>query len=111
MRPTLNAHESQYIGPRFFGYNSPAAAARVVFKPSTDSASLVAPSQKKNFQFWVWGSLGGALQVGFSHFYGLLCTALDAHLMGPRFGPNIFIHIKHAQPNTKTHETSSETTI
>ena len=56
----FNAHQNPYIGRRFFGYNSPAAAAREVFKPSTDSASLVVPSQKKNFQFWVWGSLGGA---------------------------------------------------
>ena len=38
---------------------------------TSDSAILVVPSQKKNFQFWVWGSLGGALQVGvFSHFKG-----------------------------------------
>ena len=36
-----------------------------MFKPSTDSASLVVPIQKKIFQFWVWGSLGGASQVGF----------------------------------------------
>jgi len=73
-----------------FGYNSPPAAAREVFKPSTDSASLVVPSQK-NFQFWVWASLGGASQVGvFSRLYGLFYPALDAHRMGPRFGPNIF---------------------
>ena len=59
-----------------------------------DSASLVVSSQKKIFQFWVWGSLGGASQVGvFSYFYGLLCTALDAHLMGPRFDPNIFMKL------------------
>jgi len=57
-----------------------------------DSASLVVSSQNKKFQFWVWGSLGGASQVEvFSHFYGLLYTALDAHLMGPRFCPNIFM--------------------
>jgi len=30
-----------------FGYNSPAAAARELFKPSADSASLVVPSKKK----------------------------------------------------------------
>jgi len=35
--------------------------------------------------------LGGASQVGvFSGFHGLLFPALDAHRMGPRFGPNIF---------------------
>jgi len=57
-----------------------------------DSASLVVSSQKKNFQFWVWRYLGGASQVGvFSYFCGLLCTALDTHLMGPRFGPKILM--------------------
>jgi len=92
----FNAHQSQYVGSRFFGYNSPAAAAREVFKPSTDSASLVVPSQKNIFQFWVLGSLGGSSQVGvFSHFYGKmrLYPALDAHRMGPHFGPNIFMKL------------------
>ena len=50
------------IGRYSFGHNSPAAAAGEVFKPSTDSASLLVPSQKK-FQFWVWGSLVGVSQV------------------------------------------------
>ena len=58
----FNAHASQYVGARFFGYNSPAAAAREVFKPSTHSASLVVPSQKKNFSFMLWVLLGGSLQ-------------------------------------------------
>jgi len=30
-----------------------------MFKPFTDSANLVVPSQKKIIQFWVWGSQGG----------------------------------------------------
>jgi len=34
-------------GSCIFGYNSAPAAAREVFKPSTDSASLVVSSQKK----------------------------------------------------------------
>jgi len=57
----FNAHQNPYIGSRFFGYNSPAAAAREVFKPSTDSASLVVPSQKK---ISVLGSLGGRHKWG-----------------------------------------------
>ena len=90
----LNVHQSHYSGSQFFGYNSPAAAAREVFKPSTDSASLVVPRQKKFFQFWVLGSIGGSSQVGvFLHFYGLLYPALDAHRMGPHFGPNIFMKL------------------
>ena len=36
-----------YSGSCIFGYNSAPAAAREVFKPSTDSASLVVSSQKK----------------------------------------------------------------
>ena len=88
--PPFNDRKSQQIGAYVFGYNSPAAAAREVLKPSTYSASLVVPSQKIFFQLCVWGSLGGASQVGmFSRFYGLLYLALDAHRMGPHFGPNI----------------------
>jgi len=52
-----------YIVRYSFGHNSAAAAAREVFKPSTDSASLLGPSQK-NFQFWVWGSHWGTSQMG-----------------------------------------------
>jgi len=47
-----------FSGRHSFGHNSPAAAAREVFKTSTDSASPVVPSQKK-FQIWVRGFLGG----------------------------------------------------
>ena len=93
LREPFNDRKSQQMGEYVFGYNSPAAAAREVFKPSTDSslASLVVPSQKKHFQFWVWGSLGGASQVGvLSRFYGLLYTVLDAHRMSSHFGPSIF---------------------
>ena len=86
----FNAHQSQYVGSRFFGYISPAAAAREVFKPSTDSASLVVPSQKNFFQFWVLGSLGGSSQVGvFSHFFGLITrpwTPIEwAHILAQVF--------------------------
>ena len=62
---SFNAHAGHCSGRHSFGHNSPAAAAREVFKPSTDSASLVVPSQKKKIiQFWVWGSLGGTSQMG-----------------------------------------------
>jgi len=65
MKP-FNDRAGQYIGPYFFGHNSPAAAARKVFKPSTNSASLVVPSQK-NFSVlglgFSWGDVtsGGVL--------------------------------------------------
>jgi len=64
MLKPFNDHRSQLIGSSLFCYNSPAAAPREVFKPSPDSASLVVSSQKKNFQFWVRGSLGWSSQVG-----------------------------------------------
>ena len=66
-----------------------------MFKPSTDLASLVVSSQKKNFQFRVRVFFGGASQVGvFSRFYGLLCPALDASRMGPHFRSNIFFETR-----------------
>jgi len=44
-------------------YNSPADWARELFKPSTDSASLLVEIVKFFFSFWVWGSLVGTSQV------------------------------------------------
>ena len=45
----FNDHRSQLNGSRFFCYNSPAAAAREVFKPSTDAESRLGSIQKKIF--------------------------------------------------------------
>jgi len=59
----FNDHASQYIGARFFGYNSPAAIARELFKPSMDATSLL-DSIKKNFLIWVRGSPGRGSQSG-----------------------------------------------
>jgi len=47
------------MGSHVFVHNSPAAAAREVFKPSADSARLVVPSQKKLFSFRFGVLLGG----------------------------------------------------
>jgi len=44
-------------------YNSPDDWARELFKPSTDSASLVAEIEKKIFRFR-WGVYGGTPQAG-----------------------------------------------
>ena len=90
----FNDHQSHYSGSSFFCYNTAPAAAREVFKPSTDSASLLVSSQKTIFQFRVRSFLGGASQVGvFSRFDGLLCPALDANRMGPHFRSNIFMKL------------------
>jgi len=48
----------QHIGTPFFGHKSPAARARELFKPSTDSASLLVDIEKKVFRFgfeFFWG--------------------------------------------------------
>jgi len=42
------------IGWPFFGHKSPTAIARELFKPSTDSASLLADIEKNVFRFR-WG--------------------------------------------------------
>ena len=60
-------HKNQSIGSSFFGYNSPAALAREVFKPSVDSASLVVSSQIKIFSFGFGVLLGGR------HKWGCFC--------------------------------------
>ena len=60
----FNDRTGHYSGSCIFGYNSAPAAAREVFKPSTDSASLVVSSQKKKFQFWFRGSRGGRHKWG-----------------------------------------------
>jgi len=57
----FNDHQSHYNGSCIFGYNSATAAAREVFKHSTDSASLVVSSQKKIF------SLGLGVLLGWRH--------------------------------------------
>jgi len=38
-------------------YDSPADWARKLFKPPTDSASLLVENEKNFFSFWVWGFL------------------------------------------------------
>ena len=60
----FNDHASHCSGSCFFGYNSPPAAARELFKPSTDSASLVVPSQKPNFSVLGLGFFWGSVTCG-----------------------------------------------
>ena len=60
----FNDRKIQQIGTYVFGYNSPPAPAREVFKPTTDSASLVVPSQKTVFSFGFGVLLGGRHKWG-----------------------------------------------
>jgi len=65
----------------FFGLKLPAARARELFKPCTDSASLLVDIEKK--KFFVLGLLGGTSQVGvFLCYFGHLFLALGAVPMG-----------------------------
>jgi len=61
----FNARAGHFSGRHSFGHNAPAAAAGEVFKPSTDSAGLVVPSQKKFFSVlglgFSWGDKWGVL--------------------------------------------------
>jgi len=66
------------IGQPFFGHISPAARARELFKPSTDSASLVVKIIKKTF-FVFGGRFSGGdvtMRACFGNF-GYLWPALD----------------------------------
>jgi len=47
----FNDRARQYVGPPFFGHKSPAARAKELFKPSTDSASPGVKIEKKMFRF------------------------------------------------------------
>ena len=50
---SFNDRAGLHLGRHIFGNNSPASIARELFKPSTDSASLLV-SMKKNYLIWVW---------------------------------------------------------
>jgi len=56
------------MGAYVFGYNSPAAAAREVFKDLYGFSKSSSSESKQKFQFWVWGSLGGR------HKWGCVCV-------------------------------------
>ena len=60
----LHACAGHHCGRYSFGHNSPAAAAREVFKPSTYSACLLVPTEKKNF-FAVLGTSREDVTRGF----------------------------------------------
>jgi len=44
-----NDNQSHYNGSMFVCYNSPAATAKEVFKPSTDAESLLGSIKEKSF--------------------------------------------------------------
>jgi len=60
----FNDRAGLHIGRYSFSHNSQTAAAREVFKPSTDSARLLVPTQKKIFSFGFWVLLGGRHKWG-----------------------------------------------
>ena len=60
----FNDRAGHYSGSCIFCYNSAPAAAREVFKPSTDAESLLGSIKKKHFLIRVRGSPGGGSQSG-----------------------------------------------
>ena len=60
----FNDRASHYSATHIFGYNSAPAAAREVFKPSTDAESLLGSIKKKIFFIQVRGSPGEGSQSG-----------------------------------------------
>jgi len=49
----FESSKSQFFCKALHSYNLPAARARELFKPSTDSANLLVEI-KKNFSLWIW---------------------------------------------------------
>jgi len=80
-------------GRHSFGHNSPAAAAREVFKPSTDSASLVVPSQK-NFSFGFGFLCGDATSGGVLAFLWPTLPGSGRQSNGPTFCLQTFIETR-----------------
>ena len=71
------------IGQPFFGHKSPAARARELFKPSTDSATLLVDIDKNVFRFQS-GFSGGDVTTW-------ACFGNFVHLW-PALGPNPLTH-------------------
>ena len=81
----FNDRASHYSGSCIFGYNTAPAAAREVFKPSTDSASLVVSSQKKFFSFGLGVLLGDVTSGGVFAILWPTLTGPGRQLNGPTF--------------------------
>jgi len=67
-------------------YNSPAARARELFKPSTDLASLLVEIEKTFFRFGFGVFWGNATSWGVLAFFGHLYLGLDINPLGHSFG-------------------------
>jgi len=76
------------------GYSSPADWARKLFKPSTDSASLLVEIEKIfRFGFVVLWGITSQAGVSFSFYWpslGLVYAALDANPMSKLFHSSLF---------------------
>jgi len=70
------------IGRPFFGHKSPTARARELFKPSTDSASLLVDIEKKTFVFFGLAFSRGDVTMR-------ACFRIFGHLA---LGPNPLTH-------------------
>jgi len=70
-----------HFGEGLQRYNSPAAKARKLFKPSRDSASLLVEIEKNVFVLSMGLSEEDVPSGGVFAFFGLLCVALDVNPM------------------------------
>ena len=78
------------MGSCVFGYNSAVAAAREVFKPFTDSASLIVPSQIKFSVLGLGFSWEGVTSGGVFAFLWPTLPAPGRPSNGPTFWPKYF---------------------
>jgi len=87
----LTTARTNRLACAFFGYNSPAAIARELFKPSTDAQSLLGSIKNKFFfdlgEGFAWEGLG---KWGCFWFFDKLWRALEANPIGQNFGLNFF---------------------
>jgi len=74
-----------HFGEGLQRYNSPAAKAGKLFKPSTDSASLLVEIEKNVFVLGLGLSEGDVTSGGVFAIFGLFCVALDVNPMSQFF--------------------------
>jgi len=90
----FNDQSGQYIGSHVFGHNSPAAAAREMFKPSTDSARFLVPSQKKCSVLSLGFSWGDVTSGSVLAFLWPTLRGPGRPWNGPTFWPKYFLEIR-----------------
>ena len=98
---TLTTTRAIIMAQDFFSYNSPAAVAREVFKPSMDSTSLHG-SIKKNIFWFGWGvRLGQARKVGVFSVYWPTLTGPGRQSNELKFWIKLFLETRWSPSSTQ----------